>query len=310
MKVVLFCGGLGLRLRDYADHIPKPMVPIGYRPILWHVMKYFAHFGHKDFILCLGYRGDLIKQYFLNYDECQSNDFVLSNGGKTIELANSDINDWRITFADTGLRSNIGQRLMAVEKHVMGEDVFLASYTDGLTDLDFASYLDYARERDKIATFLSVKPNLTYHIVQNDPSGLVTGIQEFTQSSIRVNAGFFVLKRDVFRYMQPGDELVIKPFQRLMQERQLIAFEYDGFFAAMDTFKDKQQLDTLYEGGQPPWEVWKDANGGSEKGTSHSHPQTSATTAHRFDLASTSCETKNFDNMLGARDHADSRYWA
>jgi glucose-1-phosphate cytidylyltransferase len=297
MKVVLFCGGLGLRLRDYADHIPKPMVPIGYRPILWHVMKYFAHFGHKDFILCLGYQGDLIKQYFLNYDECVSNDFVLSNGGKTIELANSDINDWRITFADTGLRSNIGQRLMAVEEHVMDEEVFLASYTDGLTDLDFASYLDYARGRDKIASFLSVKPNLSYHIVQTHPSGLVTGIREFTQSGIRVNAGLFVLKREIFKYMEPGDELVIQPFQRLIQEKQLVAFEYDGFFAAMDTFKDKQLLDNLYESGKPPWEVWKVANGGSEKRMPRLHKQT-ATKAHRpIDLASALRETENIASV-------------
>jgi glucose-1-phosphate cytidylyltransferase len=301
MKVVLFCGGLGLRLRDYSDHIPKPMVPIGYRPILWHVMKYFAHFGHKDFILCLGHRGDLIKQYFLNYDECHSNDFVLSKGGKKIELTNSDINDWRITFAETGLRSNIGQRLMAVEKHVIDEDVFLATYTDGLTDLDFASYLDYARERDKIATFLSVKPNLSYHIAQTGPGGLVTGMQEFTQSGIRINAGLFVLKRDIFKYMQPGDELVIQPFRRLIQERQLAAFEYDGFFAAMDTFKDKQQLDTLYEGGRPPWEVWKDANGRSEKGIQRSQ-QSSATTTHRpIDLAGTFRETENVDNVQTLR---------
>jgi NDP-sugar pyrophosphorylase family protein len=118
MKVVLFCGGLGLRLRDYSDHIPKPMVAIGYRPILWHVMKYFAHFGHRDFILCLGYRGDLIKQYFLSYNQCQSNDFVFSNGGNNVELANSDIQDWTITFTDTELRSNIGQRLQAAEKYI------------------------------------------------------------------------------------------------------------------------------------------------------------------------------------------------
>jgi glucose-1-phosphate cytidylyltransferase len=267
MKVVLFCGGLGLRLRDYADQIPKPMVSIGYRPILWNVMKYFAHFGHRDFILCLGYRGDLIKQYFLNYSECVSNDFVLSDGGKTIELASSDINDWRISFADTGLRSNIGQRLMAVKKFVTDEDVFLASYTDGLTDLDLGRYLDYARERNKIASFVSVKPNLSYHIVQTGPGGLVTGILEFAQSGIRINAGFFVLKRQIFKYIEPGEELVVQPFRRLIQEKQLTAFEYDGFFAAMDTFKDKQQLDKLYEGGQPPWEVWKDANGGSEKST-------------------------------------------
>jgi glucose-1-phosphate cytidylyltransferase len=265
MKVVLFCGGLGLRLRDYADHIPKPMVPIGYRPMLWHVMKYFAHFGHRDFILCLGYRGDLIKQYFLDYNECLSNDFVFSKGGKHLELANSDIHDWKITFADTGLRSNIGERLLAVEKYVGGEEVFLANYSDGLTDLDFPGYLEFARQRDKIATFLSVKPNLSYHVAKTDADGLVTGIKEVTQSGIRINAGFFVLKRDIFRYMKPGEELVIQPFQRLIEARELAAYEYDGFFAAMDTFKDKQHLDDLYEGGAPPWEVWRDA--GVEKPT-------------------------------------------
>src|SRR5262245_21240349 len=117
MKVVLFCGGFGLRMRDYAEHIPKPMVPVGYRPILWHVMKYYAHFGHKDFILCLGYRGDAIKQYFLNYNECLSNDFILKNGGKELKLYNEDIQDWRITFVDTGMNSSIGERLRVVEKY-------------------------------------------------------------------------------------------------------------------------------------------------------------------------------------------------
>jgi glucose-1-phosphate cytidylyltransferase len=268
MKVVLFCGGLGLRLRDYADHVPKPMVPIGYRPILWHVMKYFAHFGHRDFILCLGYRGDLIKQYFLDYNECLSNDFVFSSGGKSLKLANNDIHDWTITFADTGVRSNIGQRLLAVEQYVADEEVFLANYTDGLTDLDLASYLAYARQRDKIATFLSVKPNLSYHVAQTNDEGLVTSISELTQSGIRINAGLFVLKRDIFRYVLPGEELVIEPFRRLIGDRELAAYEYNGFFAAMDTFKDKQQLDDLYEGGQPPWEVWRRANGVSESAES------------------------------------------
>jgi glucose-1-phosphate cytidylyltransferase len=268
MKVVLFCGGLGLRLRDYADHIPKPMVPIGYRPILWHVMKYFAHFGHREFILCLGYRGDLIKQYFLDYNECLSNDFVFSKGGKNLELANSDIHDWTITFADTGVRSNIGQRLLAVEQYVAHEEVFLANYTDGLTDLDLASYLAYARQRDKIATFLSVKPNLSYHVARTNDEGLVTSINELTQSGIRINAGLFVLKRDIFRYVRPGEELVIEPFRRLIGDRQLAAYEYNGFFAAMDTFKDKQQLDDLCEAGQPPWEVWRRANSESESAES------------------------------------------
>src|SRR5262245_34488694 len=125
MKVVLFCGGLGMRLREYSEHIPKPMVNIGYRPSLWHVMKYYAHDGHKEFILCLGYGADFIKNYFLNYNECISNDFVLSKGGKNLHLFNSDIDDWNITFADTGITSNIGQRLTAVEKYLEGENMFL-----------------------------------------------------------------------------------------------------------------------------------------------------------------------------------------
>jgi glucose-1-phosphate cytidylyltransferase len=257
MKVVLFCGGQGLRLRDYSDQVPKPMVAIGSRPILWHVMKYYAHFGHRDFILCLGYRSELIKQYFLNYSECTSNDFVFADGGKTLNLFNNDIEDWRITFADTGLHSNIGQRLVAIEKYLGDDETFLANYSDGLTDLDFGSYLEYAQKQDKVATFVSVKPNLSYHITHIGNDGLVTGIDELANSGIRINAGFFVLKRDIFSYFRLGEELVMEPFQRLIRERQLAAYQYNGFFSAMDTFKDKQVLDNLYESGNPPWELWR-----------------------------------------------------
>jgi glucose-1-phosphate cytidylyltransferase len=261
MKVVLFCGGLGLRLRDYSEHIPKPMVTIGYRPILWHVMRYYAKFGHRDFILCLGYRGDLIKKYFLEYSECVSNDFVFSHGGKRLELVSSDIDDWNITFAETGLHSNIGQRLRAVERYLGNDEMFLANYSDGLSDLDLDVYLNHARQLDRVATFVSVKPNLSFHVATTDADGLVTGINEITRSGIRVNAGFFVLKRDIFKYMEPEDELVVEPFQRLILEKELAAYEYDGFFGAMDTFKDKQRLDSLYESGSAPWEVWRAAEG-------------------------------------------------
>lgn len=256
MKVVLFCGGLGLRLREYSDQVPKPMVPVGYRPILWHLMKYFAHFGHREFILCLGYRGDAIKRFFLDYNECLTNDFTFSQGGRRVELNGNDIQDWKITFADTGLRSSIGERLRAVERYLENDELFLANYSDGLTDLDFASYLDYARERDRVATFLAVKPNASYHIAKTDHAGLVTDISEVRQSGVRINAGFFVLKRQIFSYLKPGEELVIEPFQRLIRERQLAAYEYDGFFASMDTFKDKQELDRLYDDGRAPWQVW------------------------------------------------------
>src|SRR5260370_38744261 len=165
MKVVIFCGGLGMRLREYADNVPKPMVPIGYRPVLWHVMKYYRYYGHKDFILCLGYRAEAIKNYFLNYNECASNDFVLSSGGKSLQLFNSDIEDWRITFADTGVNSNIGQRLKAAEKYLEGEDEFLANYSDGLTDLPLPKQLEHFHQQGKLASFLCVRPNLSYHMV-------------------------------------------------------------------------------------------------------------------------------------------------
>ncbi len=194
MKVVLFCGGLGLRIREAGENTPKPMVTVGYRPILWHVMKYYAHFGHKDFVLALGYRGDVIKNYFLNYSECLSNDFTLSEGGKRLDLMGSDIHDWKITFVETGLSSNIGQRLKAVERYVRDEPEFLANYSDGLSNLPLPEQLAQFRKQDAVASFVSVKPPLSYHIVSADGDGRVTGIQEIGQTNIRINGGYFILK--------------------------------------------------------------------------------------------------------------------
>jgi glucose-1-phosphate cytidylyltransferase len=258
MKVVLFCGGLGLRIRD-AEDIPKPMVHIGYRPILWHVMKYYAHFGHKDFILCLGYRADAVKDYFLNYSECASNDFVLTGGGKKLELFSSDIQDWRITFADTGINSNIGQRLKAAEKYLEGEEEFLANYSDGLTDLPLPEQLDHFHRQGKIASFLCVRPNLSYHMVsvQAGNGNLASGIHAMNNGTVRINGGFFIFKKKIFDYIGEREELVSEPFQRLIAEKQLIAYPYDGFWESMDTFKDRQHLESLYASGSAPWQVWK-----------------------------------------------------
>jgi len=259
MKVVLFCGGLGMRLREYSESIPKPMVNIGYRPILWHVMKYYAHHGHKDFILCLGYRADVVKNYFLNYSECASNDFVLSSGGKKLELYNSDIHDWRITFADSGVESNIGQRLKAVQKYLQGEEEFLANYSDGLTDLPLPDQIEHFHQQGKIASFLCVRPNLSYHLVslQQGNGSLVSGIHAINNGTVRINGGYFVFKTKVFDYIREKEELVNGPFQRLIGEEQLIGYPYDGFWASLDTFKDKQELENLWGTGAAPWEVWK-----------------------------------------------------
>ena len=272
MKVVIFCGGLGMRLREYAENVPKPMVPIGYRPVLWHVMKYYAHFGHKDFILCLGYRADAIKQYFLNYDECVSNDFSLSKGGKNLKLFNSDIHDWNITFAETGMHSNIGQRLKAVQKYLVGEEAFLANYADGLTNLELPKLLEFSRKHNKIATFVSARPNLSYHVVSAGSDGAVSEIKAIQDTPLRINSGYFVLKQEIFNYIQNGEELVLEPFRRLIRERQLMAYEHNGFYASMDTFKDKQQLDDLYAKGDAPWVVWNSANGSAPSATGESAP--------------------------------------
>jgi len=259
MKVVLFCGGLGMRIREAGENVPKPMVTIGYRPILWHLMKYYAHYGHTEFIICLGYRGDVIKNYFLNYSECLSNDFVLSEGGKKLELLGSDIQNWKITFVETGLHANIGQRLKAVERLVGNDPEFLANYSDGLIDLPLPMQLeDFRRHPDSVASFVSVKPNLSYHVVSTAADGLVTSIADIARSPIRINGGFFILKNEIFQHLGPGEELVREPFQRLVAERRLCAYEYDGFWMSMDTFKDRQQLEDVYAVGNAPWEVWND----------------------------------------------------
>ena len=257
MRVVLFCGGLGMRLRDYSDTIPKPMVQIGYRPLIWWVMKYYAHFGHRDFVLCLGYKGDVIKEYFLNYNECRSNDFVLSQGGRRVDLLQKDIEDWRITFVDTGVNANIGERLMAVRPFVSDQEVFLANYSDGLTDFPLPTMVDGFARGGAIATFLSVRPNYSFHFVSRREDGIVTSIDDVMSANAWINGGFFALRREIFDYMRPGNELVVEPFQRLIGEGRLATHAYTGFWRCVDTFKDLQALETLYAKGRPPWELWR-----------------------------------------------------
>jgi glucose-1-phosphate cytidylyltransferase len=256
VKVVLFCGGLGTRLKEHSDTIPKPMVEIGYRPLMWHLMRYYAHFGVKEFILCLGYRGDYIKKYFLNYVEWLSNDFEMRSGGREIKLFNNDIDDWTISFVDTGLQSNIGQRLLAVREHLEGEEMFMANYTDGLCDLDLNWYLDYFCRSGKIASFLSVRPSLTFHVVSSDDQGQVTNIQPQTKAGIWINGGFFILKKQIFDYIQDGEELVEEPFARLIEQGQLLTHKHTGFFASIDTLKEKMMFDDMYARGETPWALW------------------------------------------------------
>jgi len=256
MKVVLFCGGLGTRLRDYSDGLPKPLVPIGYRPILWHVMRYYAHYGHKDFILCLGYKADKIKEYFLNYNQFANNDFTMRRGQKELHRASPDVQDWNITFLDTGLKSNIGMRLSLARPYLEGEEMFLANYSDGLTDLPLDEMVNEFSLTDKVASFVCSTPSQSFHVVSLDEKRNVNGIDYVKNTNLIVNAGYFVLRKSIFDYINFGEELVIEPFQRLMKEKRLLGYRHDGFWA-MDTFKEKQELTDLYNTGQAPWEVWK-----------------------------------------------------
>jgi glucose-1-phosphate cytidylyltransferase len=265
MKVVLFCGGLGTRLREHSDTVPKPLVNIGSRPILFHLMRYYAHYGHKEFILCLGYLGDMIKEFFLKHNDAMHNDFVLHGADRRVELLGHDMDDWRITFVDTGLHSNLGQRLLAVKQFIGNDEVFLANYSDGLSDLPLDRYIERALESESTASFVSVRTSQSFHAVHADEHGVVHNLGRVGESEFRINGGFFVLRRDIFSYIQDGEELVEEPFQRLIKERKLFAYKHEGFWAPMDTFKDKVTFDRMYARGQAPWEVWRRQNGATGK---------------------------------------------
>ena len=255
MKVVLFCGGLGTRLREHSDTIPKPLVNIGYRPILWYLMKYYAHFGHTDFIICLGYRGDMIKQFFLDYDPSYSNDFVLRKGKPQLE-SDSDVADWQIQFVDTGLHSNIGQRLLAVRSYLAAEDSFLANYSDQLSDLPLSEYLAAFDRSHAIAGFAAVQPANSLHAAKLADDGTVLDIHALHDMDVWVNGGYIALRQEIFEYINEGEELVEEPFRRLVAARRLFAYKYTGFWRSMDTFKDKISYDRLWGQGHTPWEVW------------------------------------------------------
>ncbi len=256
MKVVIFCGGLGLRLREYSDNVPKPLVPIGDEPVILHLMKYYSHYGHKDFILCLGHKGESIKRFFLNYNEALSSDFVLSEGGRKLKLLSNDFPNWNITFVDTGPKASVGERLRAVREHVKDEEVFLANYVDGLTNLDLDKLIDRFRQCNKTACFVSVRPTQTFHLVEIDDRAHVTNISHAAHSGTWMNGGYFVFSKRIFDFLGPGEDLVNEPFRRLIEARELITLKHDGFWACMDTFKERQQLEDLWSQGAPPWRVW------------------------------------------------------
>ena len=243
-------------MREASAVAPKPMIPIGSRPVLWHVMKYYAHFGFTDFVLCLGYRAEAIKQFFLTYNEALANDFVLSEGGANVHLLKTDIHDWNITFVDTGLRAPIGERLRAVRHLLTDDEVFLANYGDTLTDADLPAMIARALEAEAMASFLAVRPNYSFHIVSMGSDGRVRAMRDVMGSDIWINGGYFVLRREFLDELRPGEDLVGEPLQRVLDSGRVLGQRHEGFWAPMDTLKDQQWLESLHEAGSAPWQVW------------------------------------------------------
>lgn len=255
MKVVLFCGGYGMRMRDGVSDLPKPMVRVGPRPLLWHVMRYYAHFGHRDFVLCLGYGAEHIKDYFLSYAETVSNDFVLRGGA--VELLGTDIQDWTITFVDTGLESPIGERLRRVRHLVEDEEMFLANYSDVLTDLPLDVMIDEFRTGDAAASLLAVPARAAFHCVELGERNRVSEISTLQQMPLWENGGYFVLRPEVFEYLPENGDLVGDACSALARRGRLAAHRYGGFWQTADTVKERTVLDAAYHSGQRPWMVWE-----------------------------------------------------
>jgi glucose-1-phosphate cytidylyltransferase len=256
MKVVLFCGGYGMRMRDGTSDLPKPMALVGSRPLLWHVMRYYAHYGHNEFILCLGYGAHHIKRYFLDYDETNSNDFVMTDGGRSIDLLTTDIEDWKITFVDTGLNSPIGERLRRV-RHLIGDDeMFLANYADVLTDAPLDDMIDRLQASDAVASLLAVPPQSAFHCVEFDETSHVTAIRAVNTMPLWENGGYFVLRPGIFDVLFEGADLVQDGCGTLAERGQLLSYPYRGFWQPADTVKERVALEQAYDRGDAPWMVW------------------------------------------------------
>ena len=253
MKVVLFCGGLGTRIRDYSENIPKPMVPIGHHPILWHVMQYYSQYEHNEFILCLGYKANVVKNHFLNYKIAESSDCIISDFGSKVEIIGESPPDWRVTLVDTGIWRNIGERLFAVKRFVENEEIFLANYSDGLTDAPLAEMMARFKASGKIGCFLAVHPPVSFHLAEFDQDGTVQRIRSSNQSDVWINGGYLIFRKEIFDYIRDGEELVLEPFNRLIKTGNLMAYKYEGFWRAMDTLRDRQVLEEMVERGDTPW---------------------------------------------------------
>jgi glucose-1-phosphate cytidylyltransferase len=258
MKVVVLCGGLGTRLREETEFRPKPLVEVGGKPILWHIMKIYAHHGFRDFVLCLGYRGNMIKEYFLNY-EAMNNDFTICLGQKSQVRYNGSHTEqnFRVTLADTGLESMTGGRVKRIEKYI-DDATFLLSYGDGVSDVDMTRLIEYHKSHGRLATVTTVRPVSRFGVVNVGQEGRVQSFKEKPGEDGWISAGFFVFERPVLDYLT-GDDCVLErePLEQLAREGELMAYRHGGFFYAMDTYREHQVLNQLWASGRAPWRVWE-----------------------------------------------------
>jgi glucose-1-phosphate cytidylyltransferase len=269
VKVVLFCGGLGMRMRDGVSTAPKPMAMVGERPLLWHVMRYYAHFGHTDFVLCLGYGAAAVKDFFLTYDETRSNDFVIENGARDVKLFSTDISDWRITLVDTGLSSAIGERLRRVRRFVAGEEMFMANYADVLTTAPLPDMVERFETSNAVASLLAVPPQSSHHVVDIGEDGLITQVTPMQDLRQWENGGYFLLRPEIFDYLNEGEDLVEDALmRRLVPQRRVLAYPYKGYWSPADTVKERARLEEMYQQSNCPWMIWDPERSGLNAATS------------------------------------------
>src|SRR5262249_24920149 len=245
-----------MRMRDGITNAPKPMAMVGERPLLWHVMRYYAHFGHTDFVLCLGYGASYVKDFFLTYDETRSNDFVRENGAQDVQLFSTDISEWRITFVDTGLNSPIGERLRRVRRFVEDEPMFMANYADVLTNAELPDMIERFEASNAVAGLLAVPPQSSHHVVDIGDNGLITQVPPMRDLRQWENGGYFLLRQEIFDHLNENEDLVEDAIMRLIPQRRVLAYPYKGYWCPADTVKERAQLEEMYHRGDCPWMIW------------------------------------------------------
>jgi glucose-1-phosphate cytidylyltransferase len=257
MKVIILAGGLGTRLAEYTTDIPKPMVPIGEYPIVWHIIRIYGHFGHRDVILALGYKADYVKSYFLHYYDLQSDFAIDMKTGEHTSLSHSLI-DFKISLIDTGLRTMTGGRLRRL-RHLVSDGTFLATYGDGVANVDINKVIEFHRQHGKLVTMTVTRPPARYGIVRMDTNGQVLDFREKPKTEAYINGGFFVIEPGFLDYIDGDDEpLEQDPLERALSDNQLMAYRHNGFWHPMDTKRDVTELNKMWESGNAPWKLWKD----------------------------------------------------